>query len=602
MQRLQHFLPDVGAIEAEFFDESEVLYNFLQSRGEIRRAQQLAQLGLVQHAWPLARHTRWDFTMLLLDLVRRTKVLPGIHIGSRVRLSPSLTITSARELLNCWALLLNIGHLHGTFATETELLFELKRKATGRSHIETLLSTVPPGGAREWATAVLNDERTYQFYQLLAFYRLDRLAGGQPYLGVWKTMLAQYVTSRAEESPALTKTRDLFRRIRRLAFLTLDASLTPTPVEVRLAQLASTPDALERLLAPPPWAASEDELASLEEFLSREIYNGREVLVALAEARPNMRRRLRASLSRSGLRYTVESAAKTDHHSPAPQHGPSGTRDVVRGVVGDPLLRALARGGRIGIPRRRYEDSFERWAGILGARASLQIVQNASGSQLVLQTNVHRDRRVDYACAITGALLLTERLRNSLVKGSPIPGLDQYMFRSASKGIIDAALGHFFPNAAHWEWSAPIESHLSLFGKKAVVLPMLKSAADTPQLSRARQHELSALTERVANVRAQLVAVAIANLTAYAPDQITHLGELDGVVVGVDLRRSDLVLAVIEAKYTKGAEASARTQLQKTLNGLGTRTQLRRGPLSSKAAGRRGQAWVYIRSGYAERR
>jgi hypothetical protein len=218
-----------------------------------------------------------------------------------------------------------------------------------------------------------------------------------------------------------------------------------------------------------------------------------------------------------------------------------------------------------------------------------------------LQTNVHRGNSVDYACAIAGALLLTERLRKSLTAGVALQGFDQYVFASASKGIVDAALSHFFPNAGHWEWEGAVGPHLAVFGRKSAVVPLLEAARDVPGLSRARKHELSSLVERVLSVRATMLAIAVSNVTAYAHDRVTQLAELDGAIVGVDFSTADLVLSIVEAKYTNGAEGAARAQLQSTLRNLGTRPQTRRGSVSSKAVGRRGQAWVHLRSRYAIR-
>jgi hypothetical protein len=599
MRRLQHYLPDVGAIEADLHDESEVLHGLLEDRGEIGRTQRLVQLGLVQHAWPIARHTRWDFTMLLLDIIRRTKDLPGVHIGSKVRLSPALSISSTRELLNCWALLLNTGHLHGTFATESELLFEIRRSNFRIDLENELLASVPSGPGASWARRVLSNERTYQFYQLLAFYRLDRIARGSPQSSSWKLILDRYVSPRPEESPALTKARDLFRRVRRLAFLTLDASLTPTPLEVRLSQLASTPEALERLLVQETWGPREDELTSLEEFLAREIYNGREVLVALSNARPDLRRRLRAGLEKNGLRYVVESAASTDHHA-VHRPGPERSRAVVRGVIGGPALTLMLRGNRISLPRRRYEDSFARWSALLGAQASLHIVQNASGSQLVVQTNCHRGDPVDYASAIAGTIQLTERLRKKLAAGVSFEDFDQLVFSGLGKGIIEAALKHFLPNAAHWEWEQPVGRSPVAFGRKADVLAIVERSAEHRKLTRSRRHELGSLRERLSTVQAELVVTAMSNIIAYGSDRVSQIAELDGVVVGVDFGRSDVVLTLVEAKYTKGAELKSANQLKATLAVLGSRSGIRRGAINSTATGRRGQAWIHLRSSYQQ--
>lgn len=593
--RIRHFLPDVGALEAELFDESRDLYDFLKGKKEINRVQHLTQLGFVQSAWPVARHTRWDATVLLLDLIRRMKDLPSVHIGSKVTLRNDVTVSSARELLSCWALLLNLGHLHGTFAVETELLYEIRRQASTTSFQHELLNAVP-ADAKAAAERILQEERTYQFFQLLAFYRLAHLGASGEQLIQWQTVLASYVVRGDDEAMALTRARQLFRRARRLAFLTLDASLTPSPLEVRLAQLASSNDAFERLLLPEHGFAVGDEFQSLEDFLAREVYNGRDVLTSLAAGRPWLRRRMAKDLADHGLRHAVESAANADHRRYMTFQR---SKPVVRGTITALIGPAVVPGSRLVTERRRLEDAFERWGRVLGARVSVLIAQDARGHQLVFQTHAHRPLARDYACAIVGGLQLNQRLRREvggLVGGNSV--MAQGIVVGGTVGVVEAALQHFFQDARSWEWGHSPISNVCVTGTKREVLEHLDAAVKTPSLDKARRNELMALGHHVRTIQADLMAVAVANLTAYGNDRTTHLAELDGVIVGVDRRRSDLVMCVIEAKYTTSAASRSRKQLRRALAQLGVSKAARRGAVQAAAEGKRGRAWLYLRTAY----
>ena len=595
--RLTHFLAGVGSIEAALYAESQELYYFLEQKKEIARTQRLAQLGLVQTAWPIARHTRWDFTMLLLDLVRRAKDLPAIHVGSKVQLAAGIRVTSARELLSSWALLLNLGHLHGTFATEAELLFSIKRSTRRREFENELLSTIPDA-AVPFALGVLSEERIYSAYQVLAFYRLARLARGHRHLSLWQQILASYVVTLPEESRALTQSRSLFRRARRLAFMSLDSALTPGPLQVRLGELSSAPEALERLLAPGDTPlGGQDELQGLEEFLSREVYNGGEVLRAVASNRAGLRHRIDAGLRSNGLRYVVESAAKTTEH--AHHDAPEAVRPVVRGVIGAPFVQVVMPRTRLQFARRRLEDAFERWGRVLGAEVSLTFVQDAAGSQLIYQTHVHNGALANFSCAIAGAMQLHERLRYRVPERPPFDQLEQLIFEGSAQGIIDAALGHFFTGPSLWEWGLRTGRYLCIAGSKTEVNRHLEAVLAETTLSRARSTEIRAVQSRLRYVSASTVFVAMANLIAYKEDRISQLAELDGVILGLDNRRSVLALTLVEAKATRGAEAKCRAQLEEALKGLGVRAGIRRGPTGSAASGSRGQAWVHLRSTYA---
>jgi hypothetical protein len=597
VRRVQYFIPTVGAVQAEFFAESAALLVHLEDRGEIQRVQRLRQLGLVELAWPMARHTRWDFTMLLLDLARRTKDLPRIHVGSPVRLTSQVQISSGRELLSCWAMLLNLGHLHGTFATEGELLYSVKCSGDQAQHLAEIASTIPEGPGQAWFASLVARERTYQFYQALSFYRLDRIGAGHPELGTWQAILLAYVVPRPDESPALAKMRSLFQRLRRLAFLALDASVTPSPLAVRLVELGSAPEALERLLTTEPGTAADDELASLEAYLNRDVYNGREVLRVLSTARKRIRRKLEAGLGTNGLRYVVESAA-----AEGPQFAPPSrtqARDVVRGYFGGPPLQLLTQARDFTVLRRRYEEAFDRWSQLLGSKVSLQVAQSAAGSQIIFQTHVHRHTAPDYASAISGSVMLAERFRKKF--GNPFFELElgQYLVRGASQGILVAALQHFFPLADSWEFEPPAGPFTCVIGSRATVLKAVHEASERSSLKRARRHELQVLEQRVRTTQCHLFVVSLASVVAYGPDRVTQVAELDGVIVGVDNRRGDLVLTTVEAKYMNGAENRSRGQLRDTLQELGNRPGIRQSRMSSSSVGRRGHAWVTRRSRYA---
>ncbi len=102
---ITHFVPDVGPMLATLHGRSASLYRALNERAEIDRQQALAQLGVVQLAWQMARHSRWDFSMVLLDLLRRAGGIPRLHVASQVKLSDGLVVSSGVDLMSSWTLM-----------------------------------------------------------------------------------------------------------------------------------------------------------------------------------------------------------------------------------------------------------------------------------------------------------------------------------------------------------------------------------------------------------------------------------------------------------------------------------------------------------------
>jgi hypothetical protein len=388
--------------------------------------------------------------------------------------------------------------------------------------------------------------------------------------------------------------------MRRLAFMSLDTSLTPSPVEIRLFQVATSPESFERLLVPSGWELDDDEFASIERHLARHIYNGPQALLAQDRIRPHMRRRFTDAISKNGLRNAVESSAASDHFLRPPGGGRQ-SEVVVRAVVASPWLTQLRLKPPPSLHKRRVEAAFERWSAAMGSTATLSLAQDVAGSEAIFQAHAHSQRSSDQATAIAGTAMLVNRLRHSLAKRlRAASGLDQTLIQRASRGIAEATLEHFFPNAECWEWGSDSGPHAFKMGDRDTALRALDGFLTPSPWTRNRLHEHSVLNERARTVQAQILVIPLVNVIALNPERTEQVAELDGIVVGIDMRRTDLVLTVIEAKLQQnGAEGAARRQLTDTLSKLGRRSSTRRSRIYSSATGRLAHAWVHLRSSYS---
>jgi hypothetical protein len=501
--------------------------------------------------------------------------------------------------MNCWIFLLNAGHLHGTFFTETELLFALRRLRSATSDPERELIGAVPQRAEEWARRVIQSERTYQMYQLLAFYRLSRLLRNSPSLDTYMTMLADFVAPRGDESIALTRTRQLFRSLRRLAFLSLDSALTPTLVEVRISQLASSPESLERLVSPSQGSLLfGDEMRSLEEFLHRDIYNGRRVLLEIERSRGTVSARMARDLRKTGLRHVVESFAKTPTMAILSRNDrDAALSPVVRVEIRNPFW-AMVDQEQSPAPRRRLvEQSFRRWSAWHNSDARVVMTNDATNSQLVYQVHVRTGSSNNFAAGIAGGILLTRRIMRRFPEN-----LRSLVMGVGLEDLLYSGLRHFFALRARWEFDDDLEQVLGsrvIFGNRHEVQDGMRRATERNGVTRARRHELASTAEVLTTMRARHVVAAASNIRAFAADQRTTLAELDGVVLGIDELRRDLVLCLVEAKnQASRPEAAAKDQLRQTLAVLNPRPGIRAGALNSCSNQRRARAWTYLRSSY----
>ena len=96
------------------FPPSDRVYRFLLEMGEIKRLGSLRQLGVIAELIPGARHTRWDYTVMMLylaSLIEWSGSKNALKVGD-------VDLSSWKALLQILVLFWNVGHLPGGYATE----------------------------------------------------------------------------------------------------------------------------------------------------------------------------------------------------------------------------------------------------------------------------------------------------------------------------------------------------------------------------------------------------------------------------------------------------------------------------------------------------
>ena len=305
-------LPLIGNANLTLHRESAELYRFLEVAGEVDRQRRLDHLGLIRIAFEGAHHPRWEYAVTVLDLIEHCKEAREIHLGSPTRLPSGTAVSSGEELLRCWALLLGIGHLWGTFSTERALMFEIWRDLAVR---EDLLGLFPEKAVRKWAEDLMRGGRVYSFSQALGLLRLEQMAGVDSVrpeaADSWRRMFILYVLP--SQSPQIARLKLIFRILRRLAFLSLDSHYAPSVVGLKLTQILSDPPALAKLaLHDAELDTEEDELRGLEQHLYHDVYLSRASLLAIAVRENRLRQEIKRSLRNIGLGDTIEALARNE--------------------------------------------------------------------------------------------------------------------------------------------------------------------------------------------------------------------------------------------------------------------------------------------------
>jgi len=99
---LVQVIPPLGKIQVGLFEPAASIYKVFQDK-EIKRLRRLPQLGQLTHIHSGAHHTRWDYIMLQLYLLKVFKEhSPGAGLASEV---PCLGLGSGCQALQAYILL-----------------------------------------------------------------------------------------------------------------------------------------------------------------------------------------------------------------------------------------------------------------------------------------------------------------------------------------------------------------------------------------------------------------------------------------------------------------------------------------------------------------
>ena len=270
-----YFIPGIGIynLNIEEAKPVKILYNFLDEAGEIDRLKNLDHLGIVREVIDGARHSRFDYIALIFALIDQwDQKVDEIHTFSKVNVEPEPEQeVKGKDLIKCWALLFNIGHLEWTFFTERILLEVLREKKLHTKLIESIEDKKIEGIAEE-----IFELRDYNhLYQILAYLRFkclykkykDKL--DESWFERYKWMFKKYIVDDFSDKLKESNTiylKGLYRNIRKIAFLLLDSFYTPSGLNLSPVLLFDSPELIRSIVF------DETEISNTLKFLNRQLY------------------------------------------------------------------------------------------------------------------------------------------------------------------------------------------------------------------------------------------------------------------------------------------------------------------------------------------
>jgi len=572
--KLSYYVPFIGHIEVKLRNESKMVYEWLDEAGEIARLKNLDHLGAIRFAWEGAHHPRWEYIFFILYLIDYCrKNVKEVHLSSKVKIPNSIEVSSGSELLKCWVLLFNVGHLEWTFLAERALLLELRSSNKYNNFLDLFSDDE---NLKDWAKDIIDKCNFYHFFQALAFIRLDAIAKSKKHSEKlkWKEIMKTFVKEKNKDSK-ISKLIKLYLNLRRLAYLTLDPYYTPAGLQLNPSQLFSIPSLpiLSRILEPN--TTEEKAFSALEHLLYEDVYLSEKVIRTMSERESNLRKEISDKLRESELKEIIDELANGTIQQKLVKKGKK-MRTIVRlSFWLDPSSKDL-------IPEIPHPCSFQ--SDLESAvpekfkqKLSFIIWPGPDKNTFVAQFHaLDRNREAKllaYYCALKYVHLLRKNLK--LPKGKKYKNYEKLLFEKLAAELIIKAL-HLINNSRkklRWEWhpindDEPIAIFTTAHVAKEYLEEILNSNLNSNKgISESIKGEITAKLNvlKILNIKG-FIALSIGRLEAYKSKE--RFCEIDGCLVYIN-KDKNVEITLIEAKTSKSkGKTKAENQLERTLDKL----------------------------------
>lgn len=225
------------------------LYNFLKEYKYDDKFHSLKQLGAIQYFFKGAHHTRYEYIFLqwtlIHELCTRSK---GSGLSSKINRKHNSLIMGKNksptpaELLQCLAILTNMGHFPVTFSASKVWLHLINKNSKG---IRTTLKKGLNEKSKKLLNKIFDENDYYNIHLINSLFLLERYRRrdiGNEIIDFSINLINEYLNPQIEE---LKQYWSVYRSIRKMSYLLLDSNYAPIPFKMDFSSIMLTLDNYE---------------------------------------------------------------------------------------------------------------------------------------------------------------------------------------------------------------------------------------------------------------------------------------------------------------------------------------------------------------------
>jgi hypothetical protein len=577
--KLRHVFPEIGEVIVPLYGESSRLFRAIERQPTSGTAhlEKLPHLGELSAALHCGHHSRYEYLVFQLHLIHFLKEhAKAFGLATSVDLSPGICISSAEELLKCWAIICENGHLFGTYESERCWLEQFCTRPQFR---QCLIDLVESRDVQRIAERILDEEDIFSLYRVFAWIflqRAERLSTDPTATATFSIAKSMLLALLRDPTPGtkLERCQHTFKRIRRFAYLYLDLARLP-------AQLRFNPSIVMQDLRRRPslYLESSDSrlhnlIDALHEMALEQVYASPDATRYKLERSLIMGEAVEARVARRGLSYFVRPTQNLEQR--------------LQAAKGQPLTERRGRQDRwqryvrLYFPPREYFSpepckivtearSLQTTTGSAHWAFFLTPYTTEGGSGHILDVFEERstpeEREGQAIRAIIG------HIRHSYREWDDIPEVFDWILEEGLLRVFETVLKRFVRQGLQvrtLRTTKQFEYLVSLLPNKQARTKWSRSVAwqlRREKAPRDRRWESDCLRPEVRGAQRGLLLVANCNI-ALEDDSNRRIAEIDGAFIRI--LRGSVDLALVEAKSGRRAgSGQAIRQLTETLIDMG---------------------------------
>lgn len=279
-REIKYNLPGHGFTNCYLFEKAAELIDIFTEKGLIEKMKNTYQLGTMKYVYPGAHHTRYEyvFTQLLLisnltTYKRNAERNVDISIGSNLKEYKEFGKVSGADVMQCLALLSNAGHMYDTFTASRILLKLLQKSKIENTNFYKIYKKNLPRQAISAFDEILNKSN---YYKLHLFNMMHLIKGmirkGKENCDLWIKLLLGLVDPHTIKNEATDRIFNLYKKVRKVAYLSVDMIYTPASVGMNLNRMIySFPSYTDELFNED--STMNKAILQLEDMIHKQIYD-----------------------------------------------------------------------------------------------------------------------------------------------------------------------------------------------------------------------------------------------------------------------------------------------------------------------------------------